>query len=318
MSARPWLKFYPSEWRGDPRLRMCSIAARGLWMEMLCVMHEADPRGFLVVNGAPLNERQVANLAGVSVDEATGLLSEMESAGVFSRDDRGTIYSRRMVRETRRSAEGREHGLKGGNPALTHKDTDNPDQAERVKGQGNPYIASSLSDSDTTPTVQEEASTREADAAIPLALEAFNEVAEQAGWPKARMNDRRRKAIRRMLAEHGLEGWRNGLAKARGSPFLCGENDREWRADLDFLLRPQAFTKVLEGSYERSGQSGNGRRTGNAISESFARAVARRSGQGERQADADGGFRDDAGGTGGSQGPGRTIEGEIVAFPERH
>lgn len=93
MSARPWLKFYPSEWRGDPRLRMCSIAARGLWMEMLCVMHEADPRGFLVVNGAPLNERQVANLAGVSIDEATGLLEELEAAGVFSRDDNGVIYN---------------------------------------------------------------------------------------------------------------------------------------------------------------------------------------------------------------------------------
>ena len=46
-----WFKFYPSDWRADPALRMCSIAARGLWMEMLCVMHEATPRGSLLING---------------------------------------------------------------------------------------------------------------------------------------------------------------------------------------------------------------------------------------------------------------------------
>ena len=66
----PWMKFYPSDWRADPSLRMCSIGARGLWMEMLCVMHEATPYGYLIVNGRALTACQIAGLSGIAQDEA--------------------------------------------------------------------------------------------------------------------------------------------------------------------------------------------------------------------------------------------------------
>ena len=45
MSVYPWLKFYPRDWRGDQALRLVSLHARGLWIELLCVMHEATPYG---------------------------------------------------------------------------------------------------------------------------------------------------------------------------------------------------------------------------------------------------------------------------------
>lgn len=93
MSA-PWFKFYPSDWRADPALRMCSIGARGLWMEMLCVMHEAEPRGSLLVNGNPVSDRQLAGLAGCSLKEAAGLIEELEAAGVFSREGETIICAR--------------------------------------------------------------------------------------------------------------------------------------------------------------------------------------------------------------------------------
>ena len=48
----------------------------------------------------------------------SGLLAELELNGVFSRDRRGRIYSRRMVRDAKRSEEGRKHGRLGGNPSL--------------------------------------------------------------------------------------------------------------------------------------------------------------------------------------------------------
>ncbi len=115
--STPWLKFYPSDWRADPALRVCSIAARGLWMEMLCVMHEAEPRGTLRVNGKPLNDRQLAGLAGCSEIEA--LLSELEDAGVFSRDEAGTIFSRRMMRDEAKAEEDKANGKRGGNPSIT-------------------------------------------------------------------------------------------------------------------------------------------------------------------------------------------------------
>ena len=80
----PWMKFYPSDWRADPALRMCSLAARGLWMEMLSIMHEADPRGSLLINGNAISAKQLASLCGASLRETVALLHELDVAGVFT------------------------------------------------------------------------------------------------------------------------------------------------------------------------------------------------------------------------------------------
>jgi hypothetical protein len=129
MSDKPWMKFYPSDWRADPCLRMCSLAARGLWMEMIGLMHEASPYGHLIVRGRVVNDRQLAQLAGCAPDEAAQLLAELEESGVFSRTDEGVIFSRRMIKDEAREAEAKANGRKGGNPAV--KGGVNP----TVKGQ---------------------------------------------------------------------------------------------------------------------------------------------------------------------------------------
>src|SRR2546423_1912035 len=118
MTTRPWMKFYPSAWRSDPALRMCSIGARGLWMEMLCLMHEAVPRGSLLINGQEVTERQLSTLAGITLKEANALISELEGAGVFSREENRTIYSRRMRRDDEKAEMDKANGKGGGNPAL--------------------------------------------------------------------------------------------------------------------------------------------------------------------------------------------------------
>lgn len=104
---RPWLKFYPSDWRGDPKLRMCSIGARGLWAEMICLMHEADPYGHLLVNNVPVTNRQLASLAGIPQSDCMKFMAELESSGVYSRAEDKTIFSRRMVRDANKSLQGK-------------------------------------------------------------------------------------------------------------------------------------------------------------------------------------------------------------------
>lgn len=105
--STPWMKFYPRDWRGDQALRAVSIAARGLWMEMLCVMHEASPYGHLVLGGHAVSNAVLARMAGAGVDEVSALLIELESAGVLSRTRKGVIYSRRMVKDGSRAEKGR-------------------------------------------------------------------------------------------------------------------------------------------------------------------------------------------------------------------
>lgn len=127
---RPAFQFYPADWRKDPALSICSLAARGLWIELMCIMHEADEYGTLTVNGKGMTLQQIARMVGESPAALKKLLDELEDAGVFSRADDGSIYSRRMIRdENLRSVRaaggeagksfgqlGAEHGKKGGRP----------------------------------------------------------------------------------------------------------------------------------------------------------------------------------------------------------
>lgn len=84
------------------------------------------------------------------------------------------------------------------------------------------------------------------------ALAIWNEMAKRIGLPVAlKMTDDRRRQLRRRLKEHGgIEGWRFACEKVRDSPYLRGENDKGWRADIDFLVSPRKFLRVIEGFYD--------------------------------------------------------------------
>lgn len=97
--SNPWMKFYPRDWRGDQALRAVSIAARGLWMECLCIMHEARPYGHLLLNGQSVGDDALARMTGAPVDEVSALMAELRQAGAFSVTREGVIFSRRMVRD---------------------------------------------------------------------------------------------------------------------------------------------------------------------------------------------------------------------------
>ena len=135
MTDHPWFKFYPTDWRADQMLRLCSAAARGLWLECMCLMHEARPYGHLLVNGRAVTDAQLAKLAGILPREIGGLIAELEAAGVFSRDENGVIFSRRMTRDAARSAAGSLYGKRGGNPALRTGPRDKGEDKGEVKGE---------------------------------------------------------------------------------------------------------------------------------------------------------------------------------------
>jgi len=88
------------------------------------------------------------------------------------------------------------------------------------------------------------------------AIRLWNELADECGLARCQVlsAERKRKLRSRLKECGGIEGWKAALAKIRGSPFLLGENDRSWRADIDFLLSLSKFTKLMEGAYDRSGK----------------------------------------------------------------
>ncbi len=79
--ADPYLPFYVDAWRADAGLSEVSYAARGLWIEMLLIMHRAEPRGYLIVAGRRIGEGDVATIArqtrGTNANEVKRLLAEL-------------------------------------------------------------------------------------------------------------------------------------------------------------------------------------------------------------------------------------------------
>jgi hypothetical protein len=115
-----WMRFFPADWLADVALNSCSLAARGAWIGMLCLCAQAPRTGFLQLpNGAEISPETLAKLLGIAPREARSALIELEQAGVFSRDETGAIYSRRMVKDAAFREKQARNGRKGGNPKLT-------------------------------------------------------------------------------------------------------------------------------------------------------------------------------------------------------
>jgi hypothetical protein len=96
---RPAFQFYPADWRKDTALQLCSIGARGLWWEMICLMHEAVPYGHLVSSGKPVDLKDLSRLVGEVPKTVERYLDELRSREVFTVTEDGIICSRRMVRD---------------------------------------------------------------------------------------------------------------------------------------------------------------------------------------------------------------------------
>lgn len=145
MDKLPFIRFYPADWLSDEKLRVCSRAARGTWMDLLCLMWKSARRGYLEdAQGRPLTSPQLARVIGCNVQQIKKDIAELEAAGVFSREHHtGVIYSRRLLREIEhvetsgrggaatselKATAARANGAKGGRPT---KPNENPSKNPR-------------------------------------------------------------------------------------------------------------------------------------------------------------------------------------------
>ncbi len=65
-----------------------------------------------------------------------------------------------------------------------------------------------------------------------------------------RLSEDRRKAIRARLTEYTMEDFQRLFDKAERSSFLRGQNDRNWTANFDWLIRDRNMARVLDGNYD--------------------------------------------------------------------
>jgi hypothetical protein len=157
----PAFQFYPGDWMKDPAVRSVSVAARGLWIDMLCMMFESPERGYLIhPSGNQVTDEQLARVAGLSKRDVRRFIDDLEAAGVFSKDLDGNIFSRRLVRDEQERSGSRErvtrfrqrtnansNRLSGSNAnvAETKRETNNSSSSSSSSSLHTPQVAPSKS-----------------------------------------------------------------------------------------------------------------------------------------------------------------------------
>ena len=150
MTKRPAFQFYAGDWLRDTGLRSCSAAARGLWMDILCFMHEGSPYGYLKVNHKVILSPNLARMCGLTLQETEGCLAELGEAGVYEVDAEGVIFSRRMIRDEELRNKRAACGHLGGNPTLKDNQKVGFCLSSEVKQKPTPSSSSSSSSSNTS------------------------------------------------------------------------------------------------------------------------------------------------------------------------
>lgn len=68
------------------------------------------------------------------------------------------------------------------------------------------------------------------------------------------LSESRKKVVKARVKEHGKVIVAEMIEAAGKSPFLNGENDRNWTANFDWIFKPSNFVNIIEGGYS-NGQS---------------------------------------------------------------
>ena len=79
-------------------------------------------------------------------------------------------------------------------------------------------------------------------------VDLFNETC--VSFPKVTaLSDRRKKAIRARLNEYSIDDIKRCFEMAEQSDFLKGKNNRDWRANFDWMMNTNNMAKIIDGNY---------------------------------------------------------------------
>jgi hypothetical protein len=141
----PSFQFYPGDWLTDTSLRMCSPETRGVWIDLLCHMHMANERGFLMVSDVFLDAKGIQKLSNLNPKKFQKVFHELKHFGIIKENESGQFYSKRMVGDERLRKVRRESGKLGGNPKLVKKGSKKVEHLVNQNSNQNPTPSFSFS-----------------------------------------------------------------------------------------------------------------------------------------------------------------------------
>ncbi len=138
MSELPWFKMNAADYLGDIKLKRCSFAARGVYIELLCIAFQCDERGVFITEGIVWTKDEILRSIAGDINEISAAWDELVRWKRFKQRDDGAYYNSRLVRdEAERSGNAKRQA----------------DQRKRENQQRNSYTTNNTK---VTPIVTEE------------------------------------------------------------------------------------------------------------------------------------------------------------------
>jgi hypothetical protein len=280
----PWTKWYWQDYLSDENLSDCSLAAQGLWMRMLGYMARSEKRGYLIFNGNQKESKSLVEQKQIEskilakrthTDEKIieQLIGELEENGVFSRDENGIIFSRRLVREAELSRIRSEAGRKGGRPSLKRDENhiesklkakenqnESKDESKLKAASASASAYASVSEYASDERIEERKSEgkkegkQEEEKLIGDIIAKWNTFAQEHGLAKVdfiKPGTTRYQKLKARLKEKEFD-FDAILKEIERSDFLKGASSN-WRVTFDWIVCPNNYPKVLEGQYRNKG-----------------------------------------------------------------
>ena len=90
-----WAKFWWADWKGDARLGLCSLAAQGVLMQLLCIAMECEPFGYVKFGSRIPSTKELCRLINPHPRPADldRWIAELVRHEVLSRDRDGSMSS---------------------------------------------------------------------------------------------------------------------------------------------------------------------------------------------------------------------------------
>jgi hypothetical protein len=207
----------------------------------------------------PVPDAELMLMLADIAPQGDDIVSALIGSGKLKRDERG-VYQHRALAEAEkafdlwfRKSQGGKTRTGGGKPAGgEHQDS----SESRGENRAEQNRAEQKEDGESDDSHGGEAppnARRTYDSQS--VINAWNEMAQAAGLTQMKkLTEERRKRLRARIEEHGEPALIEGINLIPSSPFLMGGGERGWKANFDWMLRPEQCAKLIEGAFHNGGE----------------------------------------------------------------
>lgn len=233
MSENWYSKFVPVDWKGDPELSRCSAETRGVWIDAIATMMILGTDRLIGTNeelarDCRCNPCKINAIHKQLTDTNTATTSEQNGCKTWICRRLSKELQIKGLRSASASSRWCKNDAKGIQISLLENNTNNKESLMQKRCKP------------VTITIT-----------ISLAL-----IDKWNSLPLRKcllLSEKRKSAISARLREDFFkDNWKGAMDKVVASDFCLGKNDRGWKADLDWFLRPDTVAKIMEGKYDNA------------------------------------------------------------------